>query len=71
MITADHGCDPATISTDHSREYIPLVAYGKAVNAGNYGTRESFADIAQTILSYFGVDNALAGTAIEGLLVKK
>lgn len=71
MVTADHGCDPATLSTDHSREYIPLVAYGKAVNAGNYGTRESFADIAQTILSYFGIDNALAGTAIEGLLVKK
>lgn len=71
MVTADHGCDPATLSTDHSREYIPLVAYGKAVNAGNFGTRESFADIAQTILLYFGVDNALAGTAIEGLLVKK
>lgn len=69
MVTADHGCDPATSSTDHSREYIPLVAYGKPVAANrNCGTRDSFADIAQTILSYFGVENQLAGKPIEGLL---
>lgn len=53
MITADHGCDPGTPSTDHSREYTPLVIYGKQIIPGNYGTRETFADIAETILDYF------------------
>ncbi len=62
MITADHGCDPSTPSTDHSREYTPLVMAGKRVPAGmNYGTRESFADIAATILKFFDVKNACAG----------
>ena len=69
MVTADHGCDPATPSTDHSREYIPLVAFGKPVSAGkNFGTRACFADIAQTILAYFGVKNSLAGESIDGML---
>lgn len=65
MITADHGCDPVTPSTDHSREYTPLVIYGAPVKAGaNFGTRESFADIAATILSYFGLEPECAGEAI-------
>lgn len=65
MITADHGCDPVTPSTDHSREYTPLVIYGAPVRAGaNFGTRESFADIAATILSYFGLEPECAGEAI-------
>ena len=50
MITADHGCDPSTPSTDHSREYTPLLVYGDMVRAGvNLNTRDSFADIAATI----------------------
>jgi phosphopentomutase len=54
FITADHGCDPTTASTDHSREYIPLVACGKSVRAGvNIGVRASFADIAATIAEWF------------------
>lgn len=62
MITADHGCDPSTPSTDHSREYTPLVLYGKNIPAGkNYGTRESFADIAATVLQYFGLKIVCAG----------
>ena len=66
MITADHGCDPSTPSTDHSREYTPLVIYGKPVKAGvNYGTRESFSDIAATILAYFGVEQECEGMAID------
>ncbi len=66
MITADHGCDPSTPSTDHSREYTPLVIYGRPVRAGvNHGTRESFADIAATILAYFGVPQKCAGSAID------
>ena len=56
MITADHGCDPITPSTDHSREYTPLLMVGKPIKPGvNYGTRNSFADIAATILNYFGI----------------
>lgn len=53
IITADHGCDPGTPSTDHSREYTPLIIYGNRVRPGNYGTRPTFAQIAETVLSYF------------------
>ncbi len=57
IITADHGCDPATPSTDHSREYVPMIIYGAPIKAGiNLGTRKSFADISATVLEYFGVD---------------
>lgn len=56
LITADHGCDPATPSTDHSREYTPMLIYGNGVKSGvNLGTRPSFADISATVLEYFGV----------------
>lgn len=61
MITADHGCDPSTPSTDHSREYVPLVIYGKNIKPVNYGTRDSFADIAATILEIFGIPKKCAG----------
>ena len=64
MITADHGCDPITPSTDHSREYIPWVVYGKHVKAGaNLGTRPTFADIAATILDYFEITSKITGTS--------
>ena len=54
IITADHGCDPSTPSTDHSREYTPMLAYGKKFKKNkNLGTRASFADIGATILDYF------------------
>ncbi len=56
LITADHGCDPATPSTDHSREYTPMLIYGNKIKSGvNLGTRSSFADISATVLDYFGV----------------
>ena len=56
MITADHGCDPAyTATTDHTREYVPLLVLGKAVKPGNMGTRKSFADIAATVTDLLGV----------------
>ncbi len=62
MITADHGCDPSTPSTDHSREYTPLVMYGKNVPAGrNFGTRPTFADIGATVLAYFGIEPQIDG----------
>ena len=66
MITADHGCDPGFAGTDHTREYVPLLMYGKHIKAGvNLGTRESFADIAATILDIFNVDNVTDGTSFK------
>ena len=62
IITADHGCDPSTPSTDHSREYTPMVAFGRPVKMGvNLGTRTTFADIGATVLDYLGVDGATGG----------
>ncbi len=55
IITADHGCDPTTPSTDHSREFTPLLVYGYNVRAGvNLGVRASLADIGQTVAANFG-----------------
>jgi len=55
ILTADHGCDPTTKSTDHSREYVPLLVYGKGVRAGvNLGTRKTLSDIGQTVAENFG-----------------
>lgn len=71
MITADHGCDPSTPSTDHSREYIPLVAWGNPVKQGvNIGTRQTFADIAATVLEYFNIEKKVAGTSFLKELLK-
>ncbi len=56
ILTADHGCDPTTPSTDHSREYVPLLAYGKAARSGvNLGTRGTLADMGQTVAWNFRV----------------
>jgi phosphopentomutase len=56
IITADHGCDPTTPSTDHSREYTPLIAKAKGVDAGvALGTRATFADIGETVLDFYGL----------------
>ena len=71
MVTADHGCDPSTPSTDHSREYIPLVIYGKQVKeSNNIGTRRTFADIAATILEYLGIKSEVAGTSFLKEIIK-
>ena len=56
IITADHGCDPSTPSTDHSRECVPMLLFGKHVKQGaDLGIRDTFADISASVLSYFGV----------------
>jgi len=56
FLTADHGCDPTTPSTDHSREYVPLLVYGEAVRPGvDLGTRATFADVAATVAEVFGI----------------
>jgi len=56
IITADHGCDPTTPSTDHSREYVPLLVYGRSITSNtNLGIRESFSDVGATIAEIFGI----------------
>jgi phosphopentomutase len=71
VITADHGNDPTTISTDHSREYVPILIAGKQVRAGaNIGVRASFADLAATIADVLGVAPPPAGTSFKNQMLK-
>jgi phosphopentomutase len=64
IVTADHGNDPSTPSTDHSREYVPLLVTGTRVKAGtDLGTRATFADLAQTLADGFGVPGVAHGTS--------
>jgi phosphopentomutase len=71
LITADHGCDPTTPSTDHSREYVPLLAYGPQARAGlDLGVRASLADLGQTIAENFGV-RLPHGTSFLAALIAK
>ena len=70
MVTGDHGCDPTTPSTDHSREYIPLVATGPRVKAGvPLGTRQSFADIGATVYEYLTGETWRCGASFLGALL--
>lgn len=65
MLTADHGCDPSyQKTTDHTREYVPFIAYGKKVTPHNYGTRSTFADIGATVLHVLGVPQEISGTPL-------
>ncbi len=64
VVTADHGNDPTTVSTDHAREYVPLLVTGPHVVAGrNLGTRATFADLGQTLAELFGVGPLTHGTS--------
>jgi phosphopentomutase len=64
VVTADHGNDPATPSTDHSREHVPLLVYGSGVRQGaSLGTRGTFADLGQTLADVFGVPPLPHGTS--------
>ena len=66
MISADHGCDPGFKGSDHTREYVPLLAYGKSVKQGvDLGIRESFADVAKTILDIYDLDNNVCGVSFK------
>lgn len=65
IITADHGCDPAFLkTTDHTRECVPLIIYGKNIKAVNLKTREGFCNIGKTICDYLNVKNNLSGNSI-------
>lgn len=55
ILTADHGCDPTWTGTDHTREHIPVLIYGPKIKPGFLGKRDTFADIGQTVASYFGM----------------
>jgi phosphopentomutase len=64
IVTADHGNDPTTASTDHAREYVPLLATGPRVRRGaDLGTRRTFADLGQTLADVFGVGRLVNGTS--------
>ena len=63
IVTADHGCDPATPSTDHSREYVPVLVMGKRVRSGNLHTRPTFADLGATVLDLLHVNGATDGVS--------
>ena len=65
MITADHGCDPAFLkTTDHTRECVPLLMYGRNIKPGNLGIRNTFADIGATVLDYLGVEGKTEGASL-------
>jgi len=62
ILTADHGCDPCHTGTDHTREHVPLLVWGRQLRRGvNLGVRDTYADIAATVLDFFGVSNTLKG----------
>lgn len=72
ILTADHGCDPSTESTDHSRERVPLLLYGKGICPTDLGTRNSFADLGSTVLSLFGLDDSeIFGESFAHLIKKE
>lgn len=65
MLTADHGCDPGyQLSTDHTREYTPYIFYGKHIKSANYGTKDTFADIAATVLHLLDLENNTDGKSL-------
>ena len=70
IITADHGCDPAfTKTTDHTREYIPVLVYGRKIRPVNLGTQSGFCNIGKTVCDYLGIENTLAGESFLDRIV--
>lgn len=71
IITADHGCDPTTPSTDHSREYVPLLVCGKNIKEGvNLGVRKQFSDIAATAAEYLGINENFGAVSFLKDIIK-
>jgi len=71
ILTADHGCDPGDESTDHTREYVPLLVWGKGIRPVNLGTGETFADVAATVAGLLGVDFSCPGKDRSGALLQE
>lgn len=67
IVTADHGCDPTFPGTDHTREHVPLLAFGPGLRGGPCGTRRTFADVAETVLALFGLPAMGTGEAVAGI----
>jgi len=63
FITADHGCDPTYKGTDHTREHVPVIMFGKKVKPQFIGGRDTYADIGQTIADYFNLPPLKVGTS--------
>lgn len=71
VINADHGCDPTFPGTDHTREYVPVIVYGKMLKSGvNLGVRKTFADIGNTIGDFLGVNGIVEGISFKSEVVK-
>jgi len=72
IITADHGCDPTTDSTDHSREYVPVIVYGKHIKMGaDIGIRKGLSDIGATVLDLLNLPIEIAGTSFRKKIMVK
>jgi phosphopentomutase len=72
ILTSDHGCDPTTISTDHSREYIPILVYGSSVKRGiDLGIRSTFSDIGATVLDLFGIGPLVKGRSFVDMIYER
>ena len=69
FITADHGCDPSDQSTDHTREYVPLLALGQGIRPVNLGTRSTFADLAATVCELLGVAYETPGESFAAAIL--
>lgn len=69
ILTADHGCDPTTPSTDHSREYVPLLVFGHSLKNGvALGTRKTFADLGKSVADFTGIETDMPGTSFYPLI---
>lgn len=71
FITADHGCDPTTPSTDHSREYVFLLGYGKNIRFADIGTRSTYADLAATVSEYLNIECNIKGTSFLNKIINQ
>lgn len=70
LLTADHGCDPSDTSTDHTREYVPIIALGARVRPANLGTRESFSDVAASVAELLAVPYETVGRSFAKEVVQ-
>ena len=68
MITADHGCDPGDVSTDHTRENVPLLVYGKKMASKDLGMRKTYSDIAASVADWLDISYTCNGTSFVGEL---
>ncbi len=68
LITADHGCDPTWVGSDHTREYVPILAYRHGIKSVDLGARTSFSDVGQTLAGLFKLPPLAHGESFLDLL---